>query len=452
MGVLDRDIRIGGVERPKVKKELGEPVPQAGRSRRRACLDVLGERRRLRMLRVASAKRETRRRCYRRCRRELGGLDRDVEAFVGRVDRKIITFPNKPRVVTKSPPGHFSSLGSYIDTLGANDLLASMAFKSTYSHSEANMAVVIALLGVRIMCTSDRECMAYQSRYELDIQKDDIRHTIKERRNTSNMVLSDMLHHKTYGGEGLGNPLLCPQLVELVDKHFSTLKPLPSPAPPSPQSPTPQSPTPQSPILQASPPHFLPSSSPSIDNSLTRTASSSLYPTSTGDAPPRLDPHSHCVGGITHISFNTTEFDHLFLGFEGVGFNEDIYTLAAMKVLLGSGYEFSSGGLGRLRQTNYCGYYHSIYTDSSLFGMWAAFKPDFTHAQVLPYLVHQISLLVHESVPEAELQREKSTPIHLTPESVRRVANRLFGPDSGNKATKLGDWQETFRKYGVAGA
>lgn len=47
----------------------------------------------------------------------------------------------------------------------------------------------------------------------------------------------------------------------------------------------------------------------------------------------------------------------------------------------------------------------------------------------------------------------------VTPECVRRVANRLFGPASGNKATILtmgrgdvGDWKATLRKYGVAGA
>lgn len=47
----------------------------------------------------------------------------------------------------------------------------------------------------------------------------------------------------------------------------------------------------------------------------------------------------------------------------------------------------------------------------------------------------------------------------VTPESVKRVANRLFSPQSGNRATivtmgrgELGDWQATLRKYGVAGA
>jgi processing peptidase subunit alpha len=47
----------------------------------------------------------------------------------------------------------------------------------------------------------------------------------------------------------------------------------------------------------------------------------------------------------------------------------------------------------------------------------------------------------------------------VTPDCVRRVATRLFGLASGNKATVLtmgrgdvGDWKATLRKYGVAGA
>ena len=47
----------------------------------------------------------------------------------------------------------------------------------------------------------------------------------------------------------------------------------------------------------------------------------------------------------------------------------------------------------------------------------------------------------------------------VTPETIRRVALRIFGPQSGNKVTivtmgrgELNDWQATFRKYGIASA
>lgn len=45
----------------------------------------------------------------------------------------------------------------------------------------------------------------------------------------------------------------------------------------------------------------------------------------------------------------------------------------------------------------------------------------------------------------------------VTPESVHRVAKRIFGPESGNKATvvtmgrdDIGDWRGVLQKYGVA--
>ena len=343
------------------------------------------------------------------------------------------------------------------------------------------------------MCSSSRESIMYQSSHfdqattlalslisdtvlnpaflseELEIQKDAALYETREISNKPEMILPEILHDVAYGGKGLGNPLVCPddriglingdllrhcvsdwyrpermviagagmqheQLVELVDKHFSTLKPLPSPAPLSPRSST----------VQTVPPHLLPFSSPSMYKSLTRAASSYLYPTSASrDAPPPLNPQSHYVGGMRHIPSATTDFDHLYLAFEGVGIHDDdIYTLATMQVLLGGGGSFSAGKVHILRvirfslflggpgkgmysrlythilnhfpQIDHCASFHHIYTDSSLFGLWASFVPDVpkqrgnTPAQILPHLVHQISLLIYQNVPEVELQRAKN--------------------------------------------
>ena len=355
------------------------------------------------------------------------------------------------------------------------------------------MAAAMDRLGGQIMCSSSRESIMYQSSHfdqatplalslisdtvlnpaflaeELEIQKDAALYEIREVSNKPDMILPEVLHGVAYGGKGLGNSLVCPderislitgdllrhcisdwyrpermviagagmqheQLVELVDKHFSTLKPQPAPAPPSPRSS----------IAQTVPPHLLPSSSPSIYKSLTRAASSYLYPTSTSrDAPPLLNPQSHYVGGVRHIPSHTTDFDHLYLAFEGVGIHdEDIYTLATMQVLLGGGGSFSAGEahlpgvtrfspflggpgkgmysrlythiLNHFPQIDHCASFHHIYTDSSLFGLWASFVPDIpkqrgnTPAQILPHLAHQISLLIYQSVPEVELQRAKN--------------------------------------------
>jgi len=158
--------------------------------------------------------------------------------------------------------------------------------------------------------------------------------------------------------------------------------------------------------------------------------------------------------------------------------------------------------LNHFPQIDHCASFHHIYTDSSLFGLFTSFVPNApgqrgnTPAQILPHLIHQLSLLVYQPVPKAELERAKNQlksslmmalesravevedlgrqilvhgrkiPItdmtaaidQVTPESVRRVATRLFGPESANKASivtmgrgDIGDWKSVLRKYGVAG-
>lgn len=208
---------------------------------------------------------------------------------------------------------------------------------------------------------------------ELDAQRDAARYEIREISQKPEMILPEVLHEVAYGRKTLGNPLLCPEeridaitgdllrdcitnwyrpermviagagmhherLVELADKYFSSLKSAPMPSVSSLQPSA----------TQNLPPHLLPSSSsssPSLYKSLTRAASTYLYPTSLSTEPPLfpLNPHSNYVGGIHHIP-STTEFDQLYLAFEGVGIHDDdIYALATMQVLLGGGGSFSAG-------------------------------------------------------------------------------------------------------------
>ncbi|KIJ66235.1 hypothetical protein HYDPIDRAFT_86328 [Hydnomerulius pinastri MD-312] len=490
---------------------------------------------------------------------------------------QITTLPNKIRVATESTPGHFSSVGLYIDagsryedpsTSGASHFLDRMAFKTTRSRTEADMATAMDKLGGQIMCSSSRESIMYQSSNfdqatplalslisdtvlnpafvpeELEVQKDAALYEIREITSKPDMILPEVLHEVAYGGKGLGNPLICPdervdvisgdllrqcisdwyrpermviagagmqheQLVELADKYFSSLKATPSPFAPSPRASA----------SQAVPPHLLPSSSPSLYKSLTRSASSYLLPMSSSPDVPSslLNPESKYVGGTRHIPSTTQDFDQLYLAFEGVGIHDDdIYALATMQVLLGGGGSFSAGGPGKgmysrlythilnhFPQVDHCASFHHIYTDSSLFGLFASFVPNVpgqrgnTPAQILPHLVHQISLLIYQSVPEVELERAKNQlksslmmalesravevedlgrqilvhnrkiPVmdmtaaidKVDAESIKRVATRIFGPQSGNKATivtmgrgEVGDWKAILRKYGVAGA
>ncbi|KAI6047896.1 Metalloenzyme, LuxS/M16 peptidase-like protein [Pisolithus marmoratus] len=369
---------------------------------------------------------------------------------------KITTLPNKIRVATESTPGHFAAVGLYIDAgsryedpsnSGASHFLDRMAFKSTRTRSSEEMAKVMDRLGGQIMASSARETIMYQSSHfdratplalslisetvlqpafaveELDLQRDAARYEIRELNNKPEMILPEVLHEVAYGVRGLGNPLICPddridaitpdllrqctanwyspermviagagmqheQLVELSDKYFSSLKPTTSPLPPAPRLSA----------ASAVPPHLLPSSQPSVYKSLTR-AASYLYPNSSTDIVNPINPGSLYVGGIRHIPSVTQEFDHLYLAFEGVGIHDDdIYALATMQVLL----------------VDHCASFHHIYSDSSLFGLFASFVPDMpkqkgnTPSQILPHLAHQLSLLIYQSVPKVELERAKN--------------------------------------------
>ncbi|KAH9947132.1 Metalloenzyme, LuxS/M16 peptidase-like protein [Amylocystis lapponica] len=497
---------------------------------------------------------------------------------------QITTLPNKIRVATESTPGHFSSVGLYVDagsryetpsTSGVSHFLDRMAFKTTGLRSDEDMSTAIDKLGGQILCSSSRESIMYQSSHfhqatplamsliadtvlnasflpeEIAAQREAARYEIREVYAKPDMIIPEILHDVAYDGRTLGNPLLCPEeridltdehtmrqfmsdwyrpermviagagmpheeLVELADKHFSSLKD--SSAPP-PQV-TPVRPTATAP--QQVPSQLLPSSSPSLYKSLTR-AASYLYPPSTVTgqnatvSPLDLNLTSTYTGGHRFIHDPSSEFNHLYLAFEGVGIHDDdVYALATIQVLLGGGGSFSAGGPGKgmysrlythilnhYPQIDHCASFHHIYTDSSLFGLFASFVPAASRhqgnspAQIFPHLVHQLSLLLYTPTAKTELSRAKNqlksslmmalesravevedlgrqilvhdrkVPVsemcaridEVTPESLRRVAARIFSPESSKRATvvcmgreDLGDWQGTLRKYGVGGA
>lgn len=337
-------------------------------------------------------------------------------------------------------------------------------------------------LGGQIMCSSSREAIMYQSSHfhqstplavsliadtvlnasflpeEIEAQRDAARYEIREINSKPEMMLPEVLHHVAYGGETLGNSLLCPEdrvdhidewmlrgcmkdwykpermvlagagmrheeLLELGDKYFSSLKS--SATAPSLQS-TCRSATSASPV----PPHFLPPSSPSTAKSLTRAASSYLFPsfvTPSSDPPPSTASHrspSTYTGGHRFILNLTSEFNHVYVAFEGVGIHDDdIYIIATMQTLLGGGGSFSAGGPGKgmysrlythilnhYPQIDHCASFHHIYTDSSLFGLFASVLPQRGSglALILPHLVHQLSLLLYSPIQDQELLRAKN--------------------------------------------
>ncbi|OCH86661.1 LuxS/MPP-like metallohydrolase [Obba rivulosa] len=498
---------------------------------------------------------------------------------------QITTLPNKIRVATESTPGHFSSVGLYVDagcryetppTSGVSHFLDRMAFKTTKTRSADEVSSAIDKIGGQILCSSSRESIMYQSSHahqanplamsliadtvlnpaftpdELEAQRDAARYEIREVTSKPEMILPEVVHDVAYDGKTLGNPLLCPEdridmvdertmrrfmaqwyrpermvvagsgmqheeLVALAEKHFAHIPYVPAPAPqPGSPRPSPAAQQPASPLLPLSQPA-------SLYKSLTRAASSYLYPLSsvTGQEPlPSAAPESlqaTYTGGHRFLPSSTSEFNHLYVAWEGVGIHDpDVYALATVQLLLGGGGSFSAGGPGKgmysrlythilnhYPQVDHCAAFHHIYTDSSLFGLFASFTPAAgrqqgnTPAQILPHLAHQISLLLYTPIVGVELSRAKNqlksslmmalesravevedlgrqilvhgrkVPVSemcehidaVDSERIRRVAARIFSPESAKKATvvvmgreDVGDYSKTFKKYGVGGA
>ncbi|KAF7307160.1 hypothetical protein MIND_00509600 [Mycena indigotica] len=484
---------------------------------------------------------------------------------------ELTTLPNKIRVATQATPGHFSSVGLYVDagsryesasTSGASHFIDRMAFKTTSTRSNEQMADAVQSLGGQILCSSSREAMMYQSSHfdqgtpqalsliadtvlnpaflpeEIEVHRDAVRYEIRELSSKPEQIIPEILHNVAYGGTGLGNPLMCAeeridsinghtlrsfmkqwyrpermviagagmphqQLVELTEQYFSSLK----------------SPEVDASTLQTRHVPPLPLSSSSQPSVVIKSrAASYLYPTpsSNDSALANATLGSSYTGGHRFIYSPEAEFNHLYLGFEGAGIHDDdIYALATMQVLLGGGGSFSAGGpgkgmysrlythiLNRYPQIDHCASFHHIYSDSSLFGLFASFVPAVKGQRggdkpsaIMPLLAHQLSLLLYTSVPQEELQRAKNqlkSALTMALESravevedlgrqilvhgrklsmdemaakidllqsadINKVAQRVFGPASGNKPTLVcmghddaGAWRDVLKKYSVA--
>ena len=204
---------------------------------------------------------------------------------------------------------------------------------------------------------------------ELEAQRAAAEYEIRELGAKPEVILPEILHHIAYDGKGLGNPLLCPEdrihlidaslmrhfmaemyrpermviagagvaheeLVELVDKHFSSLK----------YGPVVDGLTSTVPLSRTSPsvpPNLLHPQPPNVFKSLTRRRHP-IYPNSS--APVSLGTGSTYTGGYRFIHDPQSEFNHIYISFEGVGIHDDdIYELATMQVLLGGGGSFSAG-------------------------------------------------------------------------------------------------------------
>jgi processing peptidase subunit alpha len=308
-------------------------------------------------------------------------------------------------------------------------------------------------------------------------------------------------------------------LVKLVEEHFGDLR-----IPPK---------APDTPLLRSVPTHLLStsaSSSSPLHKTLTTAATSFLNPKPIAEPTyyELASAKARYTGGQMFLHRPEEQFNHVYVAFEGVSIHDDdIYTLAVIQMLLGGGGSFSagkldphipgliltcsdaicSGGPGKGMYSrlythvlnhhpaiDHCSSLHHIYTDSSLFGIVGTSYPSLRPNDLLPTLVHQLSLLLYNPVSERELQRAKNqlmsslvmalesravevedlgrqvlvhgrrVPVTemcwkieaITPADLMRVANRVFGNIAQGEPTLLvmgrediPGWKATMQQYGV---
>ncbi|VDC05802.1 unnamed protein product [Peniophora sp. CBMAI 1063] len=329
---------------------------------------------------------------------------------------QVTTLPNKFRVATEQTPGHFSSVGLYVDTgsrfetpatSGASHFLDRMSFQSTSQRTAEEMSAQVNSLGGQIMSTASRETIMYQSTHfpqatplavdliadtvqrasftpeEVEAQRDAARYEIREVNQKPELILPEVLHEVAYGAQGLGNPVLCPEhRIDLIDStllkrfqqqwyrpermvlagagvpHEELLELAHKHFSELKTAPAPEPPlhaSARAPGTERVAPHLLGSTppSPSMLQSLSRAAS---Y---LSGAVPEATPHvttSGYTGGQRFVYDPDAPLNHIYIGFEGVGIlDPDVYDLATMQVLLGGGGSFSAGGPGK-------GMYSRLYT------------------------------------------------------------------------------------------
>ncbi|KXS19583.1 LuxS/MPP-like metallohydrolase [Gonapodya prolifera JEL478] len=367
---------------------------------------------------------------------------------------RVTTLPNGFRVATEDNPGHFVSVGIYIDagtryetddTAGCSHIMDRMAFKSTANYTSTALVQELESLGGNVIAHSSRESIIYQSslfpkdvprlvrifsqvlRYplflpaELDEVRESTMWEIQELSQKPEMMIPEFVHQVAYqspdgsGPRTLGRPLLCPpETLEIISPE--TINTFRS---------TWYTPNrmvlaavgyPHDELVKLAEEHFG-SMSPPASDVLSLQSQLSLPTQYTGGV-----AFLNTLGAPPPPNPDIVPLTHVHLAFEAVhATSPDIYPLATLNTLMGGGGSFSAGGpgkgmysrlytqvLNRHHWVESCQCFNFPYSDSGLFGISASVRPDTSgHSRVLPVLAEQIATIA-ERVDVTALERAKN--------------------------------------------
>ncbi|KAJ3342928.1 Mitochondrial-processing peptidase subunit alpha [Gonapodya sp. JEL0774] len=367
---------------------------------------------------------------------------------------RVTTLSNGFRIATEDNPGHFVSVGVYIDagtryetdeTAGCSHIMDRMAFKSTEDYTSTALVQELESLGGNVIAHSSRESIIYQSSLfpkdvpllvrifsqvlrhprflpaELDEVRESTMWEIQELSQKPEMMLPEFVHQVAFqdrdgsGPRTLGRPLLCPPETletispETINAFRSTWY-------------TPNRMVlaavgyPHDELVRLAEEHFGSMTAPQADVltlqqrlSLPTQYSGGVAFLNTMGHPPPANPD---IQPLTHVH----------LAFEAVhATSPDIYPLATLNTLMGGGGSFSAGGpgkgmysrlytqvLNRHHWVESCQCFNFPYSDSGLFGISASVRPDSAgHSRVLPVLAEQLAS-VADRIDKSSLERAKN--------------------------------------------
>lgn len=380
----------------------------------------------------------------------------------------ITTLPNGLKVASEEAPGHFASVGIYIDAgsryennqnAGSSHLIDRLAFKSTKDYTSEELVQEMEKLGGSVVAHSSRESIIYQSSiFRHDIQKilplfsqivryplllkndfEEVKkstlYEIEELTQQSDMLLIEKVHEVAFNDienkgsqpNTVGRSMLC-SADKLKTMNLDTIKDFRK---------TWFTPNRMVVVGTGMSHDYLLEHVQKHFGDITKATPEILKKQKDETKPAKYTGGALIINtkGQTLSNPDDMMLTHIYLAFESVNANDpDIYAVAVLNTLMGGGSSFSAGGPGKgiysrlythvLNQHQFvekCQMFNYSYNDTGLFGIsLSVISHPQVHEYVLPIIFNQIQDMVSQIKPE-EVNRAKN---QLTSQLLMNLENR----------------------------
>jgi len=345
----------------------------------------------------------------------------------------VSTLPSGIRVATLPSASPIASVGVFIDAgsryesvdnNGITHFLELMSLKSTQNRSDFRLVRDMLKLGANVSASSGREHVIYSAdclnehvphilgtlgdviqhhafdHQELLEEREHYATQIEQREKIMDLKMMEAIHEAAYNGTGLGLSLYAPQhnlasftgdaLRQYVRQHF----------------------TPKRMVVSAV----------GVDHKALVDLTNEVFTSLPADSS-MVKPPAVYTGGEVRMHSRSNEGDgltHFALAFETANWHsKDLVAMCVLQMMMGGGGSFSAGGPGKgmysrlysnvLNKYDWaesCTCFNSIFSDTSLFGIYGTSLPE--KAGALVDVVSKEMLRMSGPISDAELQRAKN--------------------------------------------